>query len=315
MNNNNIPYWNIFKDNFRDIINNNEYYNNLFKLLNYNQQVNHLFYGINGFPIDLFIDELIKEKFNINYIYRKECIWNKNIHYNENQHFFELDMLNPNMPKDFSFLTDFILHIIKTKSIISEKHFIIIKNIDVISKNNYYIFRIIFEKFYNNVYFLCTTTKINKLENPIKSRFFTYRFPLFTIDEMTNIFTKYFNIYLNPIIIKNNNRNIIFAIFIAELERCEPQIVNEIFISYNFPLLYDFIQSKNKDLHDIRQISYKCCQYNISILKITLDFLKKTNKNKQEIINIASNIDYMFNLTNKGREPIFIESLMCQLLL
>jgi hypothetical protein len=127
----NESYWSLLKNNFKDIINTSEYYKNLFNFI-HNFENNILLYGKYGYPSDLFIEEIIKYKFNISTIYRTECVWNKNVIYNENQNFFEIDLINPNMPKDFSFLSELILHIIKSKSIINVKHFIIIKHIDIL---------------------------------------------------------------------------------------------------------------------------------------------------------------------------------------
>ena len=39
------------------------------------------------------------------------------------------------------------------------------------------------------------------------------------------------------------------------------------------------------------------------------------NKLKLEIISIGENIDYMLSQTNKCKEPIYIEQLLCQLLI
>ena len=91
-------------------------------------------------------------------------------------------------------------------------------------------------------------------------------------------------------------------------------------------------------------MSYKCCQYNISILQIIQDFIRLVDlgtyyinirsqssedniseldnnidnikKNlKCEIIKIGTDIDYLLSQTNKCKEPLYIENLLCQLLL
>ena len=308
-------YWSILKYNFKDIINKYDYYTKIYDFINKNDN-NILLYGIHGFPTDLFIEEIIKLKFNITTIYRTECVWNKNIIYNENQNFFEIDLINPNMPKDFSFLSELILHIIKSKSIINKKHFIIIKHIDILYEQ-FFTFRILLEKFTENAYFLCTTHKISKIETPIKSRFTCIRIPLFEHNDILNIFDKYLNIKLNKYLIEKKTRDIIKAIFIAEVERNEPNLITYEFCNYNFPPLYNFFTSynnKNNNLEDIRHFSYKCCQFNIKISDLTIDILKHV-KNKKELIKIASDIEHTLILTNKGREPIYIESLLCQILL
>lgn len=311
----NESYWSLLKNNFKDIINRSLYYKDLFSFI-CNFENNILLYGNYGYPTDLFIEEVIKNKFNISTIYRTECVWNKNVIYNENQNFFEIDLINPNMPKDFSFLSELILHIIKSKSIINVKHFIIIKHIDILVEQ-FFTFRILLERFTDNAYFLCTTHSISKIEMPIKSRFTCIRMPLFHHNEIANIFENYLHIKLNKYLIDKKTRNIIHAIFIAEVERNEPHLITNEFCNYNFPPIYDFLKTfnkKNNNLESIRQFSYKCCQYNISILDLSLDILKHV-KNKKELLEIASNIEHTLILTNKGREPIYIESLLCQMLL
>lgn len=302
-------YWSIFKNNFKNIIESNEYYN---KILNfsYDSNINILLYSIYGFPLDLFIEEIIKKKFNIKAIYKNECIWNKNIIYIENQHFIEIDLLNPNMSKDFSILNDFLLHIIKSKNIINNKHFIIIKNIDLLD-NYFFAFRILLERFSNNVYFVCTTYKISKIEAPIKSRFTLFRIPLFKHEEINKIFRD-LNIPLNRFLIENKTRNIINALFIAQVEKNEPEIITYQFCNYHFPPLFDFIEEKDFSIENIRKLSYKLCQYNISISQLTIDLLKKNKKSKEELIKQACMIDNLLIKTNKGREPIYLEALLCQ---
>lgn len=306
-----MSLWNIFKNNFRNIINDIEEFNKIF-INHIKYEFNLLLYSHIGFPIDLFIDELIKSKFNLNNINRKELLWNKNIIYNENQYFIEIDLNNPNITNDFSFLTEMIIFIIKNRPIFNyTKHLIILKNIDNFNEYSY-AFRIILERFNNNVYFICTTNKLSKIEQAIKSRFFCIRLRLFTIKEIEFIYKKYLN--LNNDNIKIVNRNIIFNIFLEQVKINEPQLLTEDFYNYNYPPIVKFCNSKY-DLNDIRQLSYKLSQYNLKIIDITLDLIKINNKTAIEIIKIASEIDYLLSISNKGREPIYIENFLCQILL
>jgi hypothetical protein len=305
-----MTLWNKFEKNFGDIINDIEEYK---KILEYSIIFNQnlLFYSYIGFPIDLFIDEIIKKKFKINQIYRKEMLWNKSIIYNENQYFFEIDLDNPNMPRKLNNLNEMLLFIIKTKSINTEKHLIIVKNIDKLN-DMFFAFRIILEKYYNNCYFICFTNKINKIETPIKSRFFLFRLRLFKTDEIQMIFNKYLKTNLNKNLL--NNRNIIFNIFISQTEKFEPLLVDDDFCNLHYPPLKTFLKSKYT-LNDIRQLSYKYCQYNIGIREIVEDLLKIDNKNYKKIIETSIIIDELLNNTNKCREPMFIEAFLCQILI
>jgi len=301
-----MSVWIKFKNNFTRIINSFNEYELILKSYS-KYEYNLLFYSFIGFPIDLIIDELLKIKFNNN-INKKELVWNKNIVYYENQNFFEIDLNNPNISNDYTFLTDMLLFIIKNKAVSNKKHLIILKNIDKLEEYSY-VFRIILEKFYNNVYFICSTNKICKIESPIKSRFSLIRLRLFHIDEIKKIFNDFIQ---EKLLIEN--RNIIFCIFLSQVNINEPLLITNEFCNFNYPPIFNFVNTKY-DIYDIRQLSYKLSQYNLSIFNITMDLIKIYKKKAIDIIKIAAEIDYLLTISNKGREPIYIENFLCQVLL
>ena len=309
-----MSLWIKFKNNFREIIYDINEYNIIFETYK-NIEYNLLLFSHIGFPLDLYIDELLKSKFNIKHLYKNELTWNKNIVYYENQYFFEIDLNNPNISNGYSFITEMILFIIKNRPLINNKHLIIIKNIDRLEDYSF-AFRIIIEKFYNNVYFICTTNKISKIESPIKSRFSLIRMRLFTTEEIEYIFNKYLECECK----NKNNRNIIFNIFLSQVNINEPHLISKEFCELNYPLIKNFINSKY-DLNDIRQLSYKLSQYNLSIYDIINDFIKiykdmnLPDEKIIDIINKGADIDYILTISNKRTEPIFIENLLCQILI
>lgn len=317
-----LSLWEKFHFNFGKIVNEIEDYKRIIDLASYPfYQYNILFYACKGFPFDLFIDEIIKRKFNIQttYLYKTEHIWNKTIIYNENQHFIEIDLENPNMcSKKFDEITYMLLSIIKTKTVDNKKHLIIIKNIEKLNEH-FHSFRILLERYSNNCYFFCFTTKINNIENPIKSRFSMFRLRLFTLKEIQNIFNNYLECDLNKDFISNinKNRDIFFAIFIAQTEINEPLLVSPDFCHFNYPPIKTLVLSKKKSLGlmDIRQLSYKYCQYNYKICDIVQDLLLLFKNKRDIILKTAVKIEILLNQSNKGREPIYIEALLAQILI
>jgi hypothetical protein len=341
--------WNKLEEAFPNIINDNRRYKLILEniLLSSN---NKLLYTPIGFPIDIFLNRLLIIIFNIKDPFNKtENIWEKNIIYIENQHYIEIDLMNPENIKNIEKITSFLLHIITSKNVKMKKHYIVIKHIDLLS-SLFCDFRIILEKYSHNVVFICTTHFITKLETPIKSRFSTFRIPLFTFDEIQNIFNNYLKISMNDYLLEIKTRDIIKALFISEIERhpSSLEILTKEFVEFNFPPFVDFIKNYNKNknnLYDIRNLSYKCCQYNVSILQIIQDFIKLVdygtyylniryshtydinninniknidiikNNLKFEIIKIGLDIDYLLSQTNKCKEPLYIENLLCQLLI
>lgn len=340
--------WDKLDDVFPAIINDNERYRLILEhiLLSSN---NKLLYTPFGFPIDNILNTLLIRIFNITAPFNKtENVWDKSIIYIENQYFIEIDLMNPDNIKNIEKITSFLLHIICSKNVNMKKHYIVIKHIDALSPV-FCDFRIILEKYSHNVVFICTTHFITKLETPIKSRFSTFRIPLFTFEEIQDIFTNYLDISMNDYLVETKTRNIVKAIFIAEIERhpAGAELLTKEFVELNYPPFVDFIKSYNKNknnLEEIRGLSYKCCQYNISILQIIQDFIRLVDlgtyylnirypspypypypygdgggdikmKLKCEVIKIGTDIDYLLSQTNKCKEPLYIENLLCQLLI
>lgn len=335
--------WDKLEEVFPNIINNNKRYRLILEniLLSSN---NKLLYTPIGFPIDIYLNMLLKKLFNITYSFNKaEHTWEKSVTYIENQYYIEIDIMNPENIKNIEKITSFLLHIISSKNVKMKKHYIVIKHLDLLS-TLFYDFRIILEKYSHNVVFICTTHFITKLELPIKSRFSTFRIPLFTFDEIQDIFSNHLNISMNDYLLEIKTRNIIKALFISEIERhpSSEDILTKDFVEFNFPPFVDFIKNYNKNknnLYDIRSISYKCCQFNVSILQIIQDFIRLVdygtyylnirysykydidnietikNKLKFEIIKTGLDIEYLLTKTNRCKEPLYIENLLCQLLI
>jgi len=300
--------WSKFKHHFPEIIKGNEYYS---KRLDFLQEYenNVLLYGPYGFPTDLFINEVIKTKFELNSVDKSECIWNKDVPYYHNQHFLEINLMHPVLSKNVSSLCPFLTHIIKTRNVSGCKHFIIIKHIDLLDNDNSISYRIILEKFSKNAYFLCTTHNIDRIDLPIKSRFSLIRMPLFSHNDIKTIFEKYLQKPFNQNTKANKHmRDIIKALYLCD----QNQDYNT--VNLYFTPVAEFLDKKKKcTLQDIRQFAYKCFQYNISIAELTHDLLLLSPNNKKiEIIKAAADIEYKSKLVNKGREAIYIEALLCK---
>jgi hypothetical protein len=326
--------WDKLEDVFPEIIRDHERYEMILKKIQLSPN-NKLLFTPTGFPIDLYLNLVLLRILNIDAPFNNtEHIWEKSIIYVENQHYIEIDLMNPENIKNIEKITPFLLHIISSKNVKMKKHVIVIKHIDLIS-TLFCEFRIILEKFSHNVVFISTTHYITRIDAPIKSRFSQFRIPLFTFEEIQTIYRNNLGISMNDYLVETKPRNIIKALFLSEIERhpASAELLTKEFVELNFPPFVEFIRAFNKNknnLEDIRGLSYKCCQFNISILQIVQDFVrlvdfdyinirdchdKDKNKLKCDIIKIGTEIDYLLSQTNKCKEPLYIENLLCQLLL
>lgn len=314
----NQPIWSKFKNNFLNIIKKNDYYCKIFEYLIITNN-NALLYGHYGFPTDDFLNEVLKYRFKLLTIHKQECFWKKDIPYLHNQYFLEIDLSHPSMTKHIDRVSDFLKNVINTKHINNIKHCIIIKHVDILSQNDFNSFRIILEKYSYNAFFFCTTFKLDKIDMPIKSRFDLIRMPLFQHEEICNIFELYLGTQLNKYLKDIKTRNIIKSIFISEIEINNPSLITKEFCIFHFPPLYEFVEKftpKKNSLDSIKKLAYQCFQYNVSIPLLLKDLLIiMPKKKKQFLIKNACHFDYLLNNTNKGREPLYIEAFLCNILL
>jgi DNA polymerase III delta prime subunit len=317
LNNDSQNLWSILIENFKFILENNTYYKHILSFTQ-NSDNNLLLYGHYGFPIDLFIDELLKRKFDLDHLHKQHCVWGKDIHYLHNNNFLEIDLNNPDLSKKFSNISKFLTNVTTNKHIVKQKHYIIIKHIDSLSQNDFACFRIILEKYSKNATFICITHKLDKIDIPVRSRFSLIRMPLLQHSEIIHIFHTYFKKQLNEHLLKIKTRDIIKSIFLTEVQNKNSDIVSWGFCVLNYPPLQDFIKNlslKKNNLEAIRKISYDIFQYNINLSQIVEDLLKLIPKKKFIILHYSSQIDHILCLTNNGREPIYIETFLCQVLL
>lgn len=296
-----INYWNEFYNKYEqilDILPLYKYTCNSIFTNNINNVQNCILYGRKGFPFETLIEYAISKFYSVKYpIYKRYPLWNDSLPYIETNYYFCIDTEHPEFPKDISSFVEFIKHIVKIKSIYNEKHIIIIKNIDNITNNNTcYIFRILLEKFNNNVLFLCTTHNYQMIEKPLKSRMRFFRLPLPTIEQNKQILK-----ILKPDFDKEvYTRNLSLNIFNIENNISE--------VLFNYPPLLDTFNKNLKPL-EIRKITYQIFQYKITLAEVIMDcmLMIKDNNKKMKWIEESSIIELQSKNTDNNKTFYFIE--------
>lgn len=271
---------------------------------------NILTYGSTGFShlilIEYSISKIVKCKYPIP---KRHHTWGK-MPYVETDYYFELDMAHPEFPKKIESLIQFLLGIIHNRCIYLSRHIFILKNIDVIHRNNPQAFRVILERFSDNVMFIATTNKINMIEPPIISRMLRFRIPVPSEEEQKVLL----HILTGKSKIRYSGRNFIKNIFFNE----EPILKQVKTIpDLLYPPLKEFVDTQNHTKEDLRKFAYKLYQHSISIPDIVKDLMKFVpNHLIEEFISKVTEIELMACKADESKMCFFIEYILyCWLLL
>ena len=152
---------------------------------------NILFYGNAGVGKKNMISFLLSNK-NKNKVINTYKINNKSVNFTvyENNQFLEIDLSEIVLYKNL-ILKKFIKNISSTKSILNNSiKIVIIHNIDLLDQSEQFIFRKIMEDCVMNCRFILTSTTIDNLLDPIKSRCLCLRLEGFTRQEVSEYIDK-----------------------------------------------------------------------------------------------------------------------------
>ena len=257
--------WDEFISKFPIFIKKYEPYNFYIENSKLISKINILFYHTKGFPIYLFIDEILKKKFNT--ICNKKLNNVDNISFYETQHYheFKLTKTNNNIIK-------IIQSIVSTKHVIeNKKHILIIHNIEFLPSQ--IPFRILCEKYQYNATFIATTNCISKIESPLKSRFYGIRIPLFTKEQLCDILN------VNNV----TTRNLFHNLLLIELNN-----------KYSKYLRYPpIVEKKIKSIEDAKELAKAYNDLELTNVDCAMDLLEiaQNDERKLFILNFSNNLD------------------------
>uniref|UniRef100_A0A6C0CSF2 Replication factor C C-terminal domain-containing protein n=1 Tax=viral metagenome TaxID=1070528 RepID=A0A6C0CSF2_9ZZZZ len=235
-----------------------------------NNLPNCLLYGPKGFPSDILIEYSIACYFNTTFpIQKRYPVWNQLLPYIETNYYFCIDTEHPEFPKEIDDLIQFIKNIVQTKCIHLTRHIIVLKNMDQIAnRKNNFCFRVLLERFSQNVLFINTTHHIQMIEAPLLSRMTIHRVPLPKKQELWNIIS-----HLCPNISSlPNTRNLCLSLF---------HLPNLDFSTFHYPHIAELKKKKMTPL-EIRQLCYKIFQYQIPVSEVIEDCLNLLDTEKYQ---------------------------------
>ena len=262
-----------------------------------NHLPNCLLYGPKGFPIELLIEYSLACYFKTSFpIQKRYPIWNQSLPYTETNYYFCIDTEHPEFPKDIEDLVQFIKGIVQTKCIHLTRHIIVLKNMDQIAnRKNSFCFRVLLERFSQNVLFINTTHHIQMIESPLLSRMTLYRIPLPTSNQLYEILSMIHpNLDTLP-----DTRNLCLLLF---------HLPSTDFSTLYYPPIVE-LKKKKLSCIEIRQLCYKIFQYQIAICDVIQDGLQllDTDDDRREWILETAMIEHRSVISDPVKKYYYME--------
>lgn len=262
-----------------------------------NHLPNCLLYGPKGFPIELLIEYRLACYFKTSFpIQKRYPIWNQTLPYTETNYYFCIDTEHPEFPKDIEDLVQFIKGIVQTKCIHLTRHIIVLKNMDQIAnRKNSFCFRVLLERFSQNVLFINTTHHVQMIEAPLLSRMTLYRIPLPSKNQLYDILSMIHpNLETLP-----DTRNLCLLLF---------HLPSTDFSTLYYPPIVELKKKKMTSI-EIRQLCYKIFQYQIAICDVIQDGLQllDTDDDRREWILETAMIEHRSVISDPVKKYYYME--------
>ena len=274
---------------------------------------NLLFYGPRGFPLEYMAYSVLAKSFEHKPFSKRIHLWNGKLTYYECDDFFEIQFGNPNMPKHYDDLCEFMKHVISTKCIYDTKHVFILRDIDIVARSKYhYALRVLLERFSNNVLFIATTHHVAHIESPLQSRFMMMRVPL-PSPETTSKLMDYMNqSELPPRTLHQKpepSRDFLVSLISLINNNNNNQLDTDISFSLPYQSQLQVFLDKTQSLENIRHLAYKTFQQGFSFVQFSFALLQhiKPAKYKPLYLSTICKLDRLLKQAGKGREPIYFE--------
>jgi DNA polymerase III delta prime subunit len=240
----------------------------LYNFISNNNHPNILIHGLNNSGKTLLIKTVLNDLFNIKKYTNKENLTDNIIYERSEFHYyFDLKLVNNNIK-----FIEFIKEVVKSYNHYTKKYnYIILDNFETLSNLNQDRLRVIFEKSLNTTKIIIITSKLNKINAPLLSRFINFRIP------NHNLIDKY--LYFKNLL--NKNYYVISDDILLDILKKHSDL------NYNFINILSYLKNGiiNGDIYD--EINFKY----LNIINSKKDLTKKITDMKQLIYLSRSLID------------------------
>jgi replication factor C subunit 3/5 len=299
----------------------NSLFNKMIKNYNkFDDLPNILVYGSYGIGKKSRIYSILQHLANDS-IYNKEyIIQNDKVKFYKSAYHIEFDLIHYNL-NDKCILETFLKNFCETRNIgFDIPKIVIFFNAHLLSKISQYMLRRIIEINSNNVRFIFSLTNLNKLIEPLKSRFILMRIPTPSKNELLKIINKENNNLTQSqidILLENCDNNI------NKIKHSIPLLLKNINIIENYKIelnnIFDIITSKNykinKHYYQIRNTIYELYTDNNNenilfeyLYKKVLKDININNNKKMDFIKEVAILNHKMSIGNK--EPLYLERLI-----
>jgi len=242
-----------------------------YKLYNFITSKNHpnfIIHGVNNSGKTLLIKTVLNDVYKI-YKYTNVETLTDNINYEHSyiHYYFDIQKINNNIK-----FIDFIKEIVKSYNHYTDNYnYIILDNFEYLSDLNQDRLRVIFEKSLNTTKIIIITSKLNKVNEPLQSRFINFRIPIHSITD------KY--IYFKNLL--ENNYYVICDDILFDILKKHTDL------NYNFINILSYLKNNiiNGDIYDEINLKY------MNIVNDKNNMTKKITNMKQLIYLSRSIID------------------------
>lgn len=274
--------------------------------ITYNTLNHLLLYGLPSVGKKTLLYALIRNLYKVDTLeikeFQSELKINNNIvkiNYAKSLYHYEINLYEYGL-YDKNIINEFIKEIISTTNVNNNTYkIIILHKLDNCSESCHLSLRRIIEKGTPNARFIVTASKINKINEAIRSRFINFRIPFPKNNELQK-YLDFHNIKNIKLLDVNHNNNLYcFCMLLNKKTQLKHIDIGESVQKIIESKKLHFMNLLRNYIYKLHLINYSCNDIFTIFIKYMITNNKYTEEKKKKIIRIASELEHKSVLSNK----------------